>query len=159
MRGNDKYPLDPKNSKPRENIFASQAYFTTNHQWACFTSIREVSEPRDWYLNLSYVSEFWVPELPVKNQSNLTILHTTIVALRLYCVQNSGIYHRYSRQHIVIWNGDSVQKTLVQILHSAEEDNLSPFDLKIACLCQRIEINNNRIVIWNGIWSNHHKNM
>ena len=31
----------------------------------------------------------------------------------------------------------------VQILHSAEEHNLSPFDLNIACLCQSIEINNN----------------
>ena len=42
--------------------------------------------------------------------------------------------------------GDSVPKTLVQILHSAEDDNLSPFDLKIACLCQSIEINNNKHV-------------
>ena len=32
----------------------------------------------------------------------------------------------------------------VRILHSAEEDNLSPFDSKIACLCQSIEINNNK---------------
>ena len=31
-----------------------------------------------------------------------------------------------------------------QILHSAEEHNLSPFDLNIACLCQSIEINNNK---------------
>ena len=30
----------------------------------------------------------------------------------------------------------------VQILHSAEEHNLSPFDLNIACLCQSIEVNN-----------------
>ena len=30
----------------------------------------------------------------------------------------------------------------VQILHSADEHNLSPFDLNIACLCQSIEINN-----------------
>ena len=29
--------------------------------------------------------------------------------------------------------GDSVPETLVRILHSAEEDNLSPFDSKIAC--------------------------
>ena len=35
--------------------------------------------------------------------------------------------------------GDSVLGTLVRILHSAE-DNLSPFDLKIACLCHNIEI-------------------
>ena len=35
--------------------------------------------------------------------------------------------------------GDSVPKTLVQILHLAVEDNVSPFDLKIACLCQSIE--------------------
>ena len=35
---------------------------------------------------------------------------------------------------------------LVQILHSAEEHNLSPFDLNIACLCQSIEISNNKYV-------------
>ena len=34
----------------------------------------------------------------------------------------------------------------VQILHSAEEHNLSPFDLNIACLCPSIEINNNKYV-------------
>ena len=34
----------------------------------------------------------------------------------------------------------------VQILHSAEEHNLSPFDLNIAWLCQSIEINNNKHV-------------
>ena len=34
----------------------------------------------------------------------------------------------------------------VQILHSAEEQNLSLFDLNIACLCQSIEINNNKYV-------------
>ena len=32
----------------------------------------------------------------------------------------------------------------VQILLSADEHNLSPFDLNIACLCQSIEINNNK---------------
>ena len=43
--------------------------------------------------------------------------------------------------------GDSVPETpWVWILHSAEEDHLSPFDLKIACLCQSIEINNNKHV-------------
>ena len=34
----------------------------------------------------------------------------------------------------------------VQILPSAEEHNLSPFDLNIACLCQSIEINNNKYI-------------
>ena len=34
----------------------------------------------------------------------------------------------------------------VQILHSAEEDTLSPFDLNIACLCQSIDIYNNKHV-------------
>ena len=34
------------------------------------------------------------------------------------------------------------QRPWVRILHSAEEDNLSPFDSTIACLCQTIEINN-----------------
>ena len=43
--------------------------------------------------------------------------------------------------------GDWVSETLwVRILHSAEEDNLSPFDSKIACLCQSSEINNNKYV-------------
>ena len=42
---------------------------------------------------------------------------------------------------------DWVSETLwVRILLSAEEDNLSPFDSKIACLCQSIEINNNKYV-------------
>ena len=34
----------------------------------------------------------------------------------------------------------------VQILYSTEEDNLSPFDSKIACLYQSIEINDNKHV-------------
>ena len=42
--------------------------------------------------------------------------------------------------------GNLVSGTPVQILHSAEEHNLSPFDLNIACLCQSIEINNNKYI-------------
>ena len=41
---------------------------------------------------------------------------------------------------------DLVPKILVRILHSAEEDNLSPSDSKMTCLCQSIEINNNKHV-------------
>ena len=42
--------------------------------------------------------------------------------------------------------GDLVPETLVRILHSAEEDNLSPpFDLKIASPCQSIKFNNNKL--------------
>ena len=37
-------------------------------------------------------------------------------------------------------------RSWVRILPSAEEDNLSPFDSNIACLCQSIEINNNKHV-------------
>ena len=40
----------------------------------------------------------------------------------------------------------------VQILHSAEEHNLSPFDLNIACLCQSIEFNNNKYVCRRADW-------
>ena len=36
--------------------------------------------------------------------------------------------------------GDSVPETLVRILRSVEEGNLSPFDFKITCLCQSIKI-------------------
>ena len=39
----------------------------------------------------------------------------------------------------------------VQILPSAKKHNLSPFDLNIACLCQSIEINNNKYVY--SAWS------
>ena len=38
------------------------------------------------------------------------------------------------------------QRPWVRILHWAEEDNLSPFDSKIACLCQSIILNNNKDV-------------
>ena len=38
--------------------------------------------------------------------------------------------------------GELVHGSRVQILLSAEEHNLSPFDLNIACLCESIEINN-----------------
>ena len=45
----------------------------------------------------------------------------------------------------------------LRILHLAEEDNLSPYDSKIACLCQSIEINNNKhihTITWVAPWSN-----
>ena len=35
----------------------------------------------------------------------------------------------------------------LRILHSPEEDNLSPFGLKVACLCQSIEINNKYVYV------------
>ena len=38
------------------------------------------------------------------------------------------------------------QTSQLRILHSAEEDNLSPFHSKIACLWQNIKINNNKHV-------------
>ena len=50
---------------------------------------------------------------------------------------------------ISLWAGipsarDSVPEALVRILQSAEEHNLSPFDLKTTCLYQNIEINKNK---------------
>ena len=43
--------------------------------------------------------------------------------------------------------GELVSETSqLRILHSAEEDNLSPLDSKIACLCQSIGISNNKDV-------------
>ena len=44
---------------------------------------------------------------------------------------------------LVIW----CLRPWVRILHSAEEDNLSPFDSKIVCPCQSIEINNMHVCI------------
>ena len=40
--------------------------------------------------------------------------------------------------------GIRFQRPWVRILHSPEEDNLSPFDSKSTCLCQSIKINNNK---------------
>ena len=43
--------------------------------------------------------------------------------------------------------GELVSETSqLRILHSAEEDNLSPFDSKIPCLCKSIESNNSKRV-------------
>ena len=43
--------------------------------------------------------------------------------------------------------GELVSETSqLRILHSAEEDNLFPFDSKIACLCQSIEIDTKKHV-------------
>ena len=46
------------------------------------------------------------------------------------------------RIYVCIYAEDSVPKTLVRMLHSAVEDNVSPFDSKTACLCQNIKNNN-----------------
>ena len=46
-----------------------------------------------------------------------------------------------------------LETSQLRIPHSAEEDNLSPFDSKIACLCQSIEINNNKhVYCQNQVW-------
>ena len=45
--------------------------------------------------------------------------------------------------------GELVSETSqLRILHSAEEDNLSPFESKIACLCQGIENNNKQVYLY-----------
>ena len=50
---------------------------------------------------------------------------------------------RWAFSLLVIW----CLRPCIRILHSAEEDNLSPFDSNIVCLCQSIKINNNKHVI------------
>ena len=49
----------------------------------------------------------------------------------------------YINSTLAIW---CLRPWWVRFLPSAEEDNLSPFDSNIACLCQSIEINNNKHV-------------
>ena len=44
--------------------------------------------------------------------------------------------------------GDLVPETLVRILHSTEEDNLSPFYPNIAYLCRSFEINNKHMCMY-----------
>ena len=51
-----------------------------------------------------------------------------------------GLYMKY----VCIWVYTCALDFRVRILHSAEEDNLSPLDLNITCLCQSIEIKNNK---------------
>ena len=53
--------------------------------------------------------------------------------------------HAIRQAHNWVIN-NSLLNIWVRILPSAEEDNLSPFDSNIACLCQSIEINNNKHV-------------
>ena len=60
---------------------------------------------------------------------------------------NHGIM-RQKKSHVsTSWQStDSGVKWGIQILHLAEEHNLSPIHLNIACLCQIIKINNNKHV-------------
>ena len=70
------------------------------------------------------------------------------------CATGGTLWHRYLISipedivtiyiyiHIYDKIGELVSETSqLRILHSTEEDSLSPFDSKIACLCQSIEIN------------------
>ena len=56
---------------------------------------------------------------------------------------NKHAYRQSQVRMLAIW---CLRPWWVRILHSAEEDNLSPLDSNIACLCQSIEINNNKHV-------------
>ena len=58
------------------------------------------------------------------------------------------IIYTYMHTPFYVW----CLRSWVRILHSAEEDDLSPFDSNIACLCQSIEINNKHIYRQSPVW-------
>ena len=70
------------------------------------------------------------------------------------CMLSSSFFSLILDCSVGLWVGIQSAGELVsetsqlRILHSAEEDDFSPFDSKIACLCQSIEINNNKHVCW-----------
>ena len=101
---------------------------------------------------------------------DLTDDKSTLVQVMAWCRQATSHYLKQCRVKVfslildssvglsagIQSAGDWVSETLwVRILHSAEEDNLSPFDSKIACLCQSIEINNKYIYIYFTLVSYH----
>ena len=63
-----------------------------------FVRSRKVSKPRDWYFKFSYRFEIWqahrqnAAEVPVKFQSDRTILNTNIAASRLYEILRKDVF-------------------------------------------------------------------
>ena len=81
----------------------------------------------------------------LQDRANFQILGMANCIIFLHCLCRSSIAQsvcQWAFSLLAIWCLGSQ----VQILLSAEEHNLSPFDLNIACLCQSIEINNNKYV-------------
>ena len=89
-------------------------------------------KPRGVHDNLS--AHLWVyMRFPVPEHQNYT--NKYMYVFMYVCIQQR---HVYRQSQVRKPNG---------ILHTAEEDNLSPFDSKITCLCHSIEINNNNIYV------------
>ena len=105
----------------------------------------------------------WVRILPSAEEDNLSPFDSKIACLCQSIEINNNIYVcMYVCMYICVCVCISIAQSVfqrafsllaiwclgsrVQILLSAEEHNLSPFDLNIACLCQSIEINNNKYV-------------
>ena len=61
-----------------------------------FVRTRKVSKPRDWYFKLSYRFDRHIgstaAEVPVKFQSDRTILNTNLVASRLYEILRKDVF-------------------------------------------------------------------
>ena len=107
-----------------------------------------------WYQNLSVVYEFLrVAALFSKGIACLVCVCVVcvwcvlcgVVCVCVVCLCVCVCYQSVCQRAfslLAIWCLGS----RVQILLSAEEHNLSPFDLNIACLCQSIEINNSKYV-------------
>ena len=69
----------------------------------------------------------------------------------MFCSIELRIIYDFEIKSFIEYPANSLCQTscwtlIRRILPSAEEDNLSPFDSNIACLCQSIEINNNMYV-------------
>ena len=57
-----------------------------------FVRSSKVSKPRDWYFKLPYRFEIWQAEVPVKFQSDLTILNTNLAASTLYEILRKDVF-------------------------------------------------------------------
>ena len=86
----------------------------------------------------------WVRILHSAEEDNLSPFDSNIGCLcqSMYvCMYVCMYFRQRAFSLLAIW---CLRPWWVRILHSAEEDNLSPFDSNIACLCQSIEINNDK---------------
>ena len=96
-----------------------------------------------WTITLSYPPNLLLKPMSYIDMDDISIkkrIHRWIPLTKASLILNSSVGLSAGIQSA----GDSVPVTLVRILHSAEDNNLSPFDSKIACLCHSTEINNNK---------------
>ena len=82
-----------------------------------------------------YIARTWCESQPAVGSSGLNARWSWVWAIEL------KVFSLILRQSFYQRAFSPLEIRLQTILHSEDEDNLSPLDSKIACLCQSIEIN------------------